>query len=154
MKVAFNIYRIFKGGLYMRKILVATHGYYANGIKSSLEILTGIKDNITAINAYVNDENIDEKLKTFFETISVEDEVVVFTDLYGGSVNQKVTALSKDKNIFIVAGFNLSMVVETFLYVEDLTKDKINELIVANRNEMRLVDLGVNNEEERNDFFS
>ena len=54
----------------------------------------------------------------------------------------------------IVAGFNLSMVVETFLYVEYLTKDKINELIVANRNEMRLVDLGVNNEEERNDFFS
>ncbi|EHJ01696.1 PTS system fructose subfamily IIA component [Clostridium sp. DL-VIII] len=137
----------------MRKILVATHGYYANGIKSSLEILTGIHDNITTINAYVSDDNVDEKLKEFFETISIEDEVVIFTDLYGGSVNQKVTGFSKDKNVFIVAGFNLSMVIETFLYTGNLTKDKINELIAANRNEMKLVEIKANDEDEKNDFF-
>ena len=39
----------------MRKILVATHGHYADGIRSSISILTGMQDNITFINAYVDD---------------------------------------------------------------------------------------------------
>ncbi|XYG86789.1 hypothetical protein QH637_15670 [Heyndrickxia coagulans] len=50
----------------MNKILVATHGYFANGIKSSIKLLTGVEENIYFLNAYVNDESIDTVLKSKF----------------------------------------------------------------------------------------
>ena len=48
----------------MRKILVATHGHYADGIRSSISILTGMQDNITFINAYVDDTDFIKELRS------------------------------------------------------------------------------------------
>ena len=41
----------------MKKILVVSHGYLADGIKSSVGILTGNQDLITAVNAYVDESD-------------------------------------------------------------------------------------------------
>ena len=74
----------------MRKILIATHGYFADGIMSSLKLLVGEREEITIINAYVDESDVTKQYDAFFETLSVGDETIVFTDLYGGSVNQQL----------------------------------------------------------------
>lgn len=39
----------------MKKILIATHGHLASGFLSSIQLLTGKVQEITVINAYVDE---------------------------------------------------------------------------------------------------
>ena len=45
------------------KYIIATHGYLADGYVSSIQVLTK-KNNIYAINAYVDDRDAAQQLKT------------------------------------------------------------------------------------------
>jgi mannose/fructose-specific phosphotransferase system component IIA len=124
----------------MKKILVASHGQLADGIKSSLSILVGNTDSITFLNAYVNKEDVDETLTDYFSNAAQEDELIVFTDLLGGSVNQKVTLYAQEHHAFIIAGFNLPIVLETLFMPEPITKEAMNKKIEECRNAMVLVE--------------
>ena len=94
----------------MKKFLFATHGTLAAGAKSTLELLIGNVADITCLTAYVNpDDNVDEQLKAYFSEVSDEDQVIVCTDLMGGSVNQKIVPYAQKKNVFLIAGFNLPL---------------------------------------------
>jgi hypothetical protein len=52
----------------MRKFLIATHGAFAQGIKSSLELIVGETENLFLIQAYLD------------QNISVEDELMPILD--------------------------------------------------------------------------
>ena len=88
----------------MRKIVVASHSLLAQGFKDTLEFLTGKGDAVNAVCAYVNDngEGLDEA------ALSGTDEVVVLTDAYGGSVNQRFSRFASDR-IHVIAGVNLPL---------------------------------------------
>ena len=138
----------------MRKILVATHGHYADGIRSSISILTGMQDNITFINAYVDDTDFIKELEEFFADVGGEDEVIAFTDLYGGSVNQKVLEYGANKNVFIISGFNLPIILETLFYTEKMTKEAMLNLVQQNREAMKMVELTDKSCDDRESFFN
>ena len=73
------------------RILLGSHGHFASGIKTALQILIG-KDaeKVVVIDAYVDDVNIDEELRRFFDETAEDETVLMLSDLYGGSVNQKM----------------------------------------------------------------
>ncbi|MBN6334937.1 PTS mannose transporter subunit IIAB, partial [Escherichia coli] len=51
------------------------------------------------------------------------DEVVIFTDLLGGSINNSaVSVLMRHRNVFVVAGINLTLLLE-FLLCEEATTE-------------------------------
>lgn len=137
----------------MRKILIATHGYLANGVKSSIDILCGTKNNVSFINAYVEDKNMDKEIQSFFKDIKEEDEAVIFTDILGGSVNQKFVPYCNQKNVHIISGFNLAIILEIVLMEKPLTKDYVREEIEKCRNQLvYLNDIKLSKEKE-DDFF-
>ena len=72
----------------MKKILIATHGHLASGYLSSIELLAGTTEGITVINAYVEENDFDQELMKFVDGVTENDQIFVFTDLFGGSVNQ------------------------------------------------------------------
>jgi len=137
----------------MRKILIATHGYLADGVKSSIEILCGAKNNISYINAYVDDTNIDEKIEVFFKDLKGEDEAVIFTDIFGGSVNQKFIPHCTKPNVHIIAGFNLAIILEIIFKDKPLSKDNIKEEIENCRNQLIYVNDISSKEENEEGFF-
>jgi len=49
------------------KYIIATHGYLADGYVSSIQVLTK-KNNIYAVNAYVDDRDAALRLKTIIES--------------------------------------------------------------------------------------
>jgi mannose/fructose-specific phosphotransferase system component IIA len=124
----------------MKKLLVASHGNFADGIKSSLSILVGNTDSITFLNAYVDKEDVDETLTQFFADASDQDQLIIFTDLLGGSVNQKVTLYAQKHHAFIIAGFNLPIVLETLFLPEPITKEALTKKIEECRKAMVLVE--------------
>lgn len=121
----------------MRKILIATHGYLADGIKSSIKILTGKDDCITCINAYVDQRDYTPDIQAFIDGVGEEDEAVIFTDLYGGSVNQKVVTMKpEERGVFVVTGFNLTTVLGAILSDEALTSEVVDELVESGAKQM------------------
>ncbi|MGM0169115.1 PTS system, mannose-specific IIA component [Enterococcus sp. AZ135] len=131
----------------MRKILIATHGYFADGVMSSLKLLVGEREEITIINAYVDETDVTKQYDTFFNNLSLDDEVVVFTDLYGGSVNQQLFNYTEPHKAILITGFNLPILLEVLLTPERITKEKAYQLVENCRNELKVVE-PENKEEE------
>lgn len=91
----------------MRKIVVASHSLLAQGLKDTLEFLTGKADAVSAVCAYVNDngEGLDAAVEA---ALAGADEVVVLTDMVGGSVNQRFSRFASDR-VHVIAGVNLPL---------------------------------------------
>ena len=90
-------------------IVIATHGGMAKGLTDAVEILYGKKENFSYLEGYVHSENFEEE---FIEHLSkIEDEtIIVLTDLLGGSVNQIAARVMHQKQIEVIAGINLALV--------------------------------------------
>jgi mannose PTS system EIIAB component len=125
----------------MKKFAIATHSKMAQGIQSTLELFAGTDLDITYMSAYVDDlPDIDEQIATFFDGLKDEDQAVIFTDMFGGSVNQKVTIAAQEKeNVFIVAGFNLPVIVEIIYGADIYTRENIQAFIKNGQSAMQLV---------------
>lgn len=119
-----------------RKYMVATHGELAAGFQSSLNILADKGNCIEVINAYVTDEDYTPKIIQFIDQVAEEEQAVVFTDLFGGSVNQKVVTevvTVNNPNIFIVSNANLAIVLSIIFLEGELTNEKIEQAITESQ---------------------
>ena len=74
----------------MKHIYVASHGHFARGLVNSLSLLIGDEHGVIPVCAYDEDIVTTEQLEQTLEHLIVQangDEVVIFTDLLGGSIN-------------------------------------------------------------------
>lgn len=124
----------------MKKILIATHGYLASGFLSSIQLLTGDIQGITVINAYIDECDFAQELDIFIDQVNEQDQIFVFTDLFGGSVNQRVTQtfLEKEIDVTILSGFNLPILLEIVLATKELTKEDIQKIVSRCQQELKL----------------
>ena len=123
----------------MKQILIATHGKMASGIRYTAELIVGQMAEIETIDAYVTPEdNVEEKFKEYFQKHE-QDRVIVFTDLMGGSVNQKLMEYSRKENVTLITGTNLPVLMQVMLADDDVTDDEIQEYIDDARSELQMV---------------
>ena len=125
----------------MKQILIATHGKMASGIRYTAELIVGQLAEITTIDAYVTPEdNVEEQFKEFFEKHK-EDRIIVFTDLMGGSVNQKLMEYAKQDNVTLVTGTNLPVLMQVMLADDDVSEEEIETYIEEARGELQMVQM-------------
>ena len=126
----------------MKQILIATHGKMASGIRYTAELIVGKMDEITTIDAYVSPEdNVEKKFEEYFAQHE-NDRIFVFTDLMGGSVNQKLLGYSQKENVTLITGTNLPVLMQVMMADDDVTEEEIQEFIDDAREELQVVDLG------------
>jgi len=138
-----------------RKFLIATHGTLAAGIKSSLDIIIGAQDNVFLIQAYV-DENVvvEDEIKAILTQVSDDEDLVIFSDILGGSVTNQMLQHALRPNVYIVSGFNLPLVIDIILSDTDRPLNEIIEESISNAKEqMVFVNklLTTENKEEEDD---
>ena len=137
----------------MIKLFISSHGHFASGIKSSVEILMGPNPRITVFDAYVDQDSVQEHLDAFYETVGEDDNVILLSDLYGGSVNQVMYTYLTKPNTTLVAGVNLALVLELAVR-EEISKEELLELVEQSRTMLRVVELDTGDEvKESEDFF-
>jgi len=135
----------------MNKILIASHGHLASGMQSSLEILTGLGEKISVIDAYVDDHDYVPEITKFIEDLNGQTGII-FTDLIGGSVNQKVVLeVAGHKNVFVITGANLPIVLSLALETEPITKKLLEELIATSQ--VQLVEIPKDETDLSDDSF-
>ncbi|WP_283264289.1 PTS sugar transporter subunit IIA [Streptococcus dysgalactiae] len=138
-----------------RKFRIGSHGRLAGGLQSSIDILAGMGQSLEIIDAYVDDSDYTSQIDDFIAGVAADEQGLIFTDLLGGSVNQKmVTAVmaSGKNNIFLITNSNLATLLSVMFLNPDeaLTKDEI--VTVINESQVQLVDLSPATDSE-DDFF-
>jgi len=134
-----------------RSYLIATHGKFASGLQNSLNILTGSGDKVTVIDAYVTDEDYTPHIQQFIQEVSEESQGIVFTDLYGGSVNQKIAAeimTSGKDNIMLVSNTNLAIIL-SIMFHENTDKLSESDVLAAiQESQVQIVPTKIEEEED------
>lgn len=138
----------------MRKFLIATHGAFSKGIRSSLDLIIGDTYNTFLIQAYLDENNtVEDELATILATITADDELVIFTDLLGGSVNNIMLQNALRENVHIVSGINLPLVIEVILGDADIPViEIIEDALVKAKEQMVYVNKLITTQQSQQDY--
>ena len=73
----------------MLRVFLASHAHLASGLQSAVELLAGIGDRLFVCDAYVDGGTFDVSgaLNDFLADAAPDDQILLLSDLYGGSVN-------------------------------------------------------------------
>lgn len=125
----------------MKQILIATHGKMASGIRCTLELVAGRMDNVTTMDAYVTpDDDVEKQFREYFE-LHREDRIYAFTDLQGGSVNQKLMPYADLPNVTLITGMNFPVLLQVALAGEDISDEELQAYIDSSKEELKLISL-------------
>lgn len=121
-----------------KKVIIATHGHLAEGFVSALNIIVGEIPHLETICCYTNpDFNLD---KTIIEIMNhhnfSEEDLVVCTDMMGGSVNNGFTKYLRDYPFHLITNTNLAFLADLLL-----TPGGVDKNILASKVKDELVDV-------------
>ncbi|MGL5347102.1 MAG: PTS sugar transporter subunit IIA [Peptostreptococcaceae bacterium] len=119
------------------KILIVGHGEYATGMKSAIKLLTGVNNNIDAI-------NLNEELTHNDYTIMVQEyvannkDLIIFADMTGGApfqiASREILLNEESKNQYVIGGVSVGCILEVVMNTlvlnsEDSLKNIINAAV-------------------------
>lgn len=125
----------------MTKFFLSSHGHLASGMSSSLDVLLGTHDRLTYFDAYVDERSLNDALDRFFAGVEEGDQVILLSDMYGGSVNSIMYTYLDHPNTTLVAGVNLAMVIGLVILEGDITREMLEQIMEQSREAIRIVDL-------------
>lgn len=118
----------------MRHVVLASHGMLASGMKSSVELIAGEQPGLTTVCAYTEEcPTAAEPLSRLVEGLAEGDELVIVTDILGGSVNNEASQFVDVPGVYVATGMNLAFVLGLVVDVDTPTA----ELIAASAAEAR-----------------
>lgn len=98
----------------MIRFLIASHGRLADGFKSTVEVIIGkdVADKIETVSAFIGESIEDAKgrLEAVVKAIPKEDQVIIFSDIMHGSVNQYLMPFVDDERVFLITGTSFPLV--------------------------------------------
>ena len=123
----------------MEKIVLASHGSLATGMKSALKMIACDVDNIQAydLDSYDSPEQIRNILSKEISNNN-EDSYIIITDLLGGSVHIHLLELCQYENVVMISGMNLGLVLEIYLTQSDNLIEKIEHALSSSKSAMKL----------------
>lgn len=98
------------------------------------------------MNFYCNKTQEESDITKLFMDLSEDDQMIVFTDVQYGSVNQmfmKEANQFRDKNMAILTGVNLPLILEIAIAKEPLSRKQLTEIVEKARKQMALMDINV-----------
>lgn len=121
----------------MVKVIIASHHKLADGMGDTLKDLVPSLTDIETISAYLDNEPIDSAVEAALGRCQDTEDVVVFTDLLGGSVNQEFVRQLKP-NVHVIAGMNLPIIMTLLLQLENqpLSEELITQSIEEAKNQI------------------
>ena len=114
----------------MRQFLLVSHGMFSKGIYDSVKIILGEQSNVRLLTAYVEPGvDVKDQVNELLSTIPEDDEVIVCSDVFGGSVNNEFMKHLNRKNLHLVTGMNLPLLMTMFLSQEEDVSKMIRQCV-------------------------
>ncbi|KRN83626.1 hypothetical protein IV87_GL000095 [Pediococcus ethanolidurans] len=131
----------------------------ASGLKSSIELLSGLGEKLSVIDAYIDDTDYTDQIDYFIKQLKHEPGVIL-TDIKGGSVNQRVVQRllgQENKNVFVITGVNLPLVMSFVLNKDPVDRNLVDKIVAESKLEVidwQIPDNTDKSEESNSDFFN
>ena len=124
------------------KILIVGHGEYATGMKSAIKLLTGVNNNIDAIN--LNEElTHNDYTMMVQEYVANNKDLVIFADMTGGApfqiASREILLNESSENQFVIGGVSVGCILEVVM----------NTLVLNSEDELEnIINTAINNIQE------
>ena len=95
-------------------IIIVSHGNLALELKSAMEHILGVQQNIEILSLFPNDD-LDKKKDELEKLINEFDPnkgIIILTDMFGGTPSNLAISFLKNKKIEVISGANLPMLVK------------------------------------------
>ncbi|MEQ4530237.1 MAG: PTS sugar transporter subunit IIA [Mixta sp.] len=103
-----------------RHYIFASHGSFAAGIRQSVELILGAQPHLHALCAYVEEnEDLTQQVDRLMASFTPQDELIVITDIFAGSVNNEFVRYLHRPDFHLLAGLNLPLVIEMLIAPPD-----------------------------------
>ena len=129
----------------MVRFLIASHGRFAEGLYDTFVMVMGKRDGLSFFGAYTDSANdIEEVARRYVEGIEEGDDLVVLTDVFGGSVNNEFMKYIGKDHFYLVSGISLPLLIEMVTNTEADISERIKEAVgkaghfVCNCTDMKL----------------
>lgn len=121
-----------------RHIIIASHSNLASGMMQALTFFAGNHLNLNYIDAYVDNKPVENEIDELMESFDDSDEIIVFTDIMAGSVNQHFFRYIKKPHTHIITGMNLPVVMALALENSDsyLKVQTINRIVEESKRQL------------------
>jgi len=127
------------------EIIVATHGKLSEGFRDTIDMVMGERKGLYFIEFSQNDEieNLREKFINITNSIKDENEILILTDLFGGTpCNTAIKiALESELRIKILSGVNLPMLIEAVLNQDSILDEVIESILSSSKQGIMNIDL-------------
>ena len=120
----------------------------ASGVKNTIEMFLGEQNNIYAIDAYTERHDFVQEFLKLVSSFKIQERIIVFTDVFSGSVNQTIIRYLNDFDMIVITGFNLPLIMEIIMRQEDLDNEEINKIIKQAKEQIIYVNPLVNEQKE------
>lgn len=109
----------------MRQIILASHGKMASGLAHTLQLIAGTSAPIHSLDAYSTNTPVADEVAAVLEPIGDDIELVILTDLIGGSVNQEFSKIIATRpRTTLISGMNLPLALSIALLPGDSPLDE------------------------------
>lgn len=139
----------------MRQFIIASHAHFADGINESVSLLSGERDNVRTLSMYVDGNNdLAAAAAKMLDETPEGDDLVVCTDLFGGSVNNEFTSIVQRRpNTYLVTNMNLPLLIQ-LLFAEEGhdTAEVIREICAADDTRVKFVNDLIEDTEDDEEF--
>ena len=136
-----------------RILIIASHEKMADGMKDTLNFISGGIQETIALSAYVDNRPVEEAVDEVMDGFEGEDEVVVLTDLMCGSVHEKFFKYRTRPHTHIVSGMNLPLAFQIAMEPQGkyITEERMKEIIETAKEELKYVNEVSNDEDEEDE---
>lgn len=135
----------------MNGVIVTTHGSFASGLYSTLKMIAGEFENIVIVEFKENNtlESVDERLKEAYEKLSDCKNILVLTDLAGGTpFNRSVMTLSDKENVRFLSGLNFAMLYQALTSDTEEIDSLVEEIIDTSKESITFYQTNNSNQTE------
>lgn len=126
----------------MKYVLLVSHGTFANGLHSALEMMAGSdRDDVLSTNLIngMTVEKFEGEVEKLVQQITQDDQIILLADLIGGSpLTTTLNVLSKKdmlKNTMVFGGMNLSLALNAVLMKDVLKQDEFKQVLIEESKE-------------------
>ena len=117
----------------MVSFVVVTHGRLAEELINTAEHIVGKLDRLAAvaISPDCSPESVRENISKAVDSVRGEGGVLILTDLFGGTPSNISISLLDEKNIEVVTGVNLPMMIKLATLRSDMELEEVAQYLKA-----------------------
>jgi len=121
----------------MKYVVMVSHGEFAQGLRSAVRMMTGERDDMFSVSLKedMGTNQFAEEFAKLVEPFSIEDEVLLFSDILSGSPFTTSLDILDKKGLLaksmVFTGMNMPMVLTAVLMKDNIDGEDLKEAILS-----------------------